>query len=70
VKPEEVIYTDKEIANNSVLIRYPVVPAPQGRTVGDYRQKLLENMVTTLLNMRLYELTQQANPPYLQAERA
>ncbi|MFC0169870.1 M16 family metallopeptidase [Pseudoduganella danionis] len=67
VKPEEVVYTDKEIANNSVLIRYPVVPAPQGRTVGDYRQKLLENMVTTLLNMRLYELTQQANPPYLQA---
>ncbi|MYM40797.1 M16 family metallopeptidase [Duganella qianjiadongensis] len=67
VQPEEVVYTDKEIANNSVFIRYPVLPAPEGTTVGDYRRKLLENMVTTLLNMRLYELTQQANPPYLQA---
>eukprot|EP01030_Chromulinospumella_sphaerica_P014700 gene14700-14496_t len=66
-KPEEVVYTDKEIANNSVFIRYPVIPAPEGRTVGDYRNKLLENMVTTLLNMRLYELSQQAKPPYLQA---
>lgn len=66
-RPEEVVYTDKEIANNSVFIRYPVMPAPEGRTVGDYRNKLLENMVTTLLNMRLYELSQQAKPPYLQA---
>jgi zinc protease len=66
-RSEEVLFTDKEIGSNSVFIRYPVMPVPADRTVGDYRNKLMENMLATLLNMRLHELTQQDNPPFLQA---
>ncbi|TFW16386.1 M16 family metallopeptidase [Duganella callida] len=63
---EGVVFTDKEISANTVYIRYPIQSWPAGDTIADYRQKLIENMYSFILSQRMYELTQQANPPFLQ----
>lgn len=63
---EGVVFTDKEIGANSVYIRYPIQEWPAGTTIADYRQKLIENMYSFILSQRMHELTQQANPPFLQ----
>ena len=63
---EGIVFTDKEVSANTVYIRYPIQPAPERDTVGDYRQKLIENIYSYILSQRMYELTQQAEPPFLQ----
>jgi len=63
---EGVVFTDKEIGANTVYIRYPVQEWAPGSTIADYRQKLIENMYSFILSQRMHELTQQANPPFLQ----
>ncbi|HEX5341393.1 MAG TPA: insulinase family protein [Duganella sp.] len=63
---EGIVFTDKEVSANTVYIRYPIQSWPAGETVGDYRQKLIEGMYSFILSQRMYELTQQANPPFLQ----
>jgi zinc protease len=63
---EGIVFTDKEVSANTVYIRYPIQSSPVGETIGDYRQKLIEGMYGFILSQRMYELTQQANPPFLQ----
>jgi zinc protease len=63
---EGIVFTDKEVSANTVYIRYPIQSLPPEKTFGDYRQKLIENMYSFILSQRMYELTQQANPPFLQ----
>jgi zinc protease len=63
---EGIVFTDKEMSANSIYIRYPIKPWPAGETLADYRQKLVESMYSYILSQRMYELTQQANPPFLQ----
>lgn len=63
---EGVVFTDKEVSANTVYIRYPIQSWPAGETIADYRQKLIEGMYSFILSQRMYELTQQANPPFLQ----
>ena len=63
---EGVVFTDKEIGANTVYIRYPIQAWPAGDTIADYRQKLIEGMYSFILSQRMYELTQQADPPFLQ----
>jgi zinc protease len=63
---EGIVFTDKEVSANTVYIRYPIQTLPAEKTFGDYRQKLIENMYSFILSQRMYELTQQANPPFLQ----
>jgi len=63
---EGVVFTDKEVSANTVYIRYPIQSQPAEETVADYRQKLIEGMYSFILSQRMYELTQQANPPFLQ----
>jgi zinc protease len=63
---EGVVFTDKEMSTNMVYIRYPIQPWPAENTLRDYRQKLIESMVAAILSQRMHELTQQANPPFLQ----
>ncbi|KQQ39967.1 peptidase M16 [Duganella sp. Leaf126] len=63
---EGVVVTDKEMSTNNVFIRYPIQPWPAENTLGDYRQKLIESLGAFILSQRMYELTQQANPPFLQ----
>ncbi len=62
---EAVVVTDKEATNNAMMIRYPVQPARIVRTLGDYRQSLVENLFGTMLGQRMQELTQQATPPFV-----
>ena len=62
---EAVVVTDKEATNNAMMIRYPVQPARTVRTLGDYRQSIVENLFGTMLGQRMQELTQQATPPFV-----
>jgi zinc protease len=63
---EGIVFTDKEVSANTVYIRYPIQSWPAGETIADYRQKLIEGMYSFILSQRMYELTQQADPPFLQ----
>ncbi len=64
---EAMVVTDKEATSYTVRVYYPVSPmAPQG-TGAAYRQGLVNQMFSSLLNQRLQELTQQSNPPFVGA---
>lgn len=62
---EAVVVTDKEATNNVMMIRYPVDAAPTVRTLGDYRQSLVEQLFGGMLGARMLELTQQPQPPFV-----
>jgi zinc protease len=62
---EAVVATDKEASGNAVMIRYPVREARERNTFGAYREKLIDLMFSSMLNQRLQELSQQANPPFM-----
>jgi len=62
---EAVVVTDKEATNNIMQVLYPVTEDRVVRTVGDYRQKLLERLFGMMLGQRMQELTQQSNPPFV-----
>ncbi|MGZ3951980.1 MAG: insulinase family protein, partial [Flavisolibacter sp.] len=40
-------------------------PAKQIKTWGDYRQSLVDEVINNLINMRLQELSQKENPPFV-----
>ncbi len=67
---EALVVTDKEAGGNSILIRYPVMPVREPDTVRGYREQLVESLFTGMLNGRLVELTQQAEPPFLRGGSA
>jgi zinc protease len=60
------IETDPELSSTTVQIacKHPV--SPDG-TAADYRRDLVESLYSRLLNQRLGERVQEANPPYLYA---
>ena len=64
-KPEAIVVTDEEATNTILQIFNFVRPAKKIKTWGDYREDLVQDMVTTLINQRLQELTQKENPPFL-----
>lgn len=66
-KNEALVITDKEATNYSASIAYSAFPEKQSTTVGGYKNDILKNIFTTLLNQRLRELTQKENPPFLYA---
>ena len=57
---------DPENTDTSVSI-YQSRPAQKLETVGDYRNVLLDNLVSAMLNQRYAEVAQQANAPFLGA---
>lgn len=59
------VVTDKEATNYSISVAYSAFPSKPETTVGDYKNNLVKNIFTTLLNQRLRELTQKENPPFL-----
>jgi zinc protease len=63
------ITTDKEATISTVSVYYKL-PLDQGNTIAHYRQMLVERLFSSMLNARLAELTQQANPPFLGASSA
>jgi len=60
------IASDPELTFNSVSV-YWKQPLDEGNTVADYRRSIVETLYNAMLNQRLFELTQQADPPYLGA---
>lgn len=60
------IVTDKEATVASVAV-YNKLPVQPDKNVGDYRLALARQLFTQMLNARLRELTQTANPPFIGA---
>ncbi|MCS1409214.1 MAG: Protease 3 [Verrucomicrobia subdivision 3 bacterium] len=58
------IETDPELQASLIQIAYKHPPTPQG-TAGAYRASIVEKLYTGMLNRRLNERVQEANPPYL-----
>jgi zinc protease len=58
------IATDKEATMTSAAV-YDLLPRRDQRTVGAYRQQIVEELYNGMLNRRFSELTQKPNPPFL-----
>ncbi len=62
--PLVAIATDEEAQMSQAGVLYKQPRAPHG-TVGDFRRGLVQSLYSGMLNARLQELTQQADPPFL-----
>ena len=60
------VATDPEATNTSVAVVYKQ-PLRRYQTVGEYRQRIVERLYNSMLNARLFELTQSAEPPFIGA---
>jgi zinc protease len=63
---EGLVVTDREAPADVLYIRYPIVPHPEDVTYGGYRRDLIEKLYGAMLSQRIMELTQQADPPFIQ----
>ncbi|HEU6454012.1 MAG TPA: pitrilysin family protein, partial [Roseateles sp.] len=66
-RTEAFVFADEEMSGSAVELNYPVRLEPDLGTYGSYRAKVVDNLAAILLSLRLGELTQQANPPFLGA---
>lgn len=62
-----VVVTDKEATNYAVSVYYSAQPATPSTTLGSYKQDIIKQLFSGLINRRLAELTQKENPPFLAA---
>jgi zinc protease len=60
------IATDREAPGTAIAVYYKNDVLPE-TTIGDYRRMLTEQLFSRMLNIRLYELLNQAEPPYTYA---
>jgi zinc protease len=60
------IATDKELTTTSVEVA-TLLPARQQGTVGVYRKKMVDRLFSGMLTLRLSEITQKPDAPFLQA---
>ncbi len=58
------IATDKEATSTSVAV-YDKLPPRDERTVGAYRQQIVEQLYSGMLNRRFSELAQKPDAPFL-----
>ena len=63
-KPEAMVLTDKEATNSLIYTMFPLSKERTNVTLGDYRESLKEALVQTMMNRRMNELAQSANPPF------
>ena len=64
-KPEAMVITDEENTNTILQIFNFIRPSKKIKTWADYRQDLLDDMVSSLISQRLQELTQKEDPPFV-----
>ncbi len=64
-KQDAIIVTDDEATNTFVQIFNFVKPAGTQKTWSDYRKNLVENIISSIINQRLQELTQKENPAFI-----
>ncbi|MCG2617637.1 insulinase family protein [Terrimonas sp. NA20] len=63
--PEAIVLTDEEATNTTVQIYNYVKPATPVKTWADYRNGIIEGLVSSLIGQRLSELAQKENPPFI-----
>lgn len=63
---EGLVVTDKEAGASTLFIRYQIQKMEEQSTFGAYRKALIESLYGQMLSERMQELTQQANPPFIQ----
>lgn len=63
------VATDPEATTSTVAVYY-LQPVREERTVGDFREELVEDLYNSMLNTRLGEIAQQADPPFVGAGSA
>lgn len=64
-RPEAMVLTDEEATNTVLRVYNFIKPDKKAKTWADYREEVVEGLVTSLINQRLQELTQQENPPFM-----
>ncbi len=64
-KTEAVIVNDKEATNSVLRVYYSVRKAKDEVTVGDYRESIVKLLFQSMLGLRLQELTQKSDPPFV-----
>ncbi len=64
---DAMVVTDREATGYSVAINYPNQKIKPSTTLGEYRNDIIQQLYTSLLNLRLQELTQVENPPFIGA---
>ena len=62
---EGIVVTDKEFQGTILEVYNYLERSPAMHTWFDYRQSITEGLFNIMINERLSELTQQANPPFL-----
>jgi len=65
-KSDVLVLRDREASANMLLIRYPIVPQTESTTLLGYRSDLIEQLSGMMLSARMAELTQRADPPFIQ----
>ncbi|HQD09276.1 MAG TPA: insulinase family protein [Flavihumibacter sp.] len=66
-QPEALVVTDKEATSYNISVYYPMKKMPPQNTGVVFREGLVRELYTSMLNQRLQEITQQPNPPFLMA---
>ncbi|MDQ2721086.1 MAG: insulinase family protein [Bacteroidota bacterium] len=61
------VITDKEATSYSFQVHYSAEKIPTTITLADYKNDLVKEIFSNLLNQRLRELTQKENPPFVYA---
>ncbi len=62
-----IVITDKEATNYVVQVQYPTIKQKPEITLRNYRDDLIKNLFTSLVNQRLSELARSSKPPFLYA---
>ncbi len=65
-KPLVAIETDDEATHSLVMVAYKH-PKKTAKTLGDFRERLMQSMFTDMINARLNELTQKPSSPFMYA---
>lgn len=60
------IATDPEASGSEVEVMFKQ-PVHQVRTIGEYRDQIVQGLYSSMFNARLNELKEQANPPFIYA---
>lgn len=66
-KDAAIVVTDPEATSYAFSVHYSALPKAPEKTLKDFKQMIIRNVFTNLLNQRLRELTQQSNPPFVYA---
>src|SRR5207249_2194195 len=64
-KADAMVLTDDEATNSILEVFNYITPAKKIKTWADYRESLKKELINSLINERLNELTQKENPPFV-----